>query len=45
MRVGAALLITSNSFAIPMPGSHGPSPALVVFAAARHEKEKKFNEW
>ena len=44
MRVGTALLITSISFAIPMLGSHGPSPTLFVFAAVCHEKEKKVNE-
>lgn len=44
MRVGAALLITTNSFETPIPGTHGPSPTLSVSAVACHEKEKKFNE-
>ena len=44
MRVGAALLIKSISFAISMFRFPGPFPALFVLAADRHEKEKNFNE-
>ena len=44
MRVGAALLNTTNSFATFIPGSHGLSAALFNSAANCHEKEKNFNE-